>query len=83
MKRSIRRRAKLLTFNSARSITVALSSGLLARRVRLKLEKQYGSEMRWRRNSKKHGPRSSARRLDCSVKLSSKRSVRRGRGSRR
>jgi hypothetical protein len=32
-------RAKPLTFNSARSITVALSSGLLARRVRLKLEK--------------------------------------------
>ncbi|KAI1561082.1 hypothetical protein PtrEW13061_012228, partial [Pyrenophora tritici-repentis] len=80
---SIRRRAKLLTFNSARSITVALSSGLLASCVRLELEKQYGSEMRRRRNSKKHRPRSSVRRLSCSVKLSSSRGVWRGRGSRK
>jgi hypothetical protein len=35
-----------LTFNSAGSITVALSTGLLASYVRLELEKQYGSEMR-------------------------------------
>ena len=70
-----------MTFNSARSITVAQSTGLLARCVRLELEKQYGSEIRRRRNSKKQGPRSSARRLDCSVKLSSRRSVWRGRGS--
>jgi hypothetical protein len=67
-----------LTFNSARSITVALSTGLLASCMRLELEKQYGSEMRRRRNSKKHGPRSSARTLDCSAKLSSRRSVWRG-----
>ena len=72
-----------MTFNSARSITVALSTGLLASCVRLELEKQYGSEMRRRRNSKKHGLRSSARRLDCSVKLSLRRSVWRGRGSKR
>jgi hypothetical protein len=69
-----------LTFNSARSITVALSTGLLASCVRLELEKQYGSEMRQRRNSKKHGPRSSVRSLNCSVKLnSSKRRVERQR----
>ena len=35
-----------MTFNSARSITVALSTGLLASCVRLELEKQYGNEMR-------------------------------------
>jgi hypothetical protein len=51
--------------------------------VRLELEKQYGSERRRRRNSKKHGPRSSVRRLNYSVKLSLRRSVWRGRGSRR
>jgi hypothetical protein len=67
-----------LTFNSARSITVALSTGLLASCMRLELEKQYGSEMRRRRNSKKYGPRSSVRMLDCSVKLSSRRTVWRG-----
>ena len=72
-----------MTFNSARSITVALFTSLLASCVRLELEKQYGSEMRSRRNSKKHGLRSSVRRLDYSVKLSSRRSVWRGRGSRR
>jgi hypothetical protein len=73
--RSIRRRAKLLTFISARSITVALSASLLASCVRLKLEKQYRNVMRYKRNSKKHKLRSSARRLNCSVKLSSRRSV--------
>jgi hypothetical protein len=72
-----------LTFNSARSIAVALSTGLLASYVRLELEKQYGSKMRRRRKSKKHGPRSSVRKLNCSVKTSSSRGVCRGRGSRR
>jgi len=64
-----------LIFNSARSITVVLSTGLHASCVRLELEKQYGSEMRQRRNSKKHRKRSNVRTLDCSVKLSSRRSV--------
>ena len=72
-----------MTFNSARSITVALSSGPLAGCVRLELEKQCGSEMRQKRSSKKHGLRSSVRTLDCSVKLSSRRSVWKGRDLRR
>jgi hypothetical protein len=68
--RSIRRRrAKLLIFNSARSITVALFTGLYASCVRLKLEKQYRSKMRRKRNSKKHRPRSSVRMPDCSIKF--------------
>jgi hypothetical protein len=62
---------------------VALSTGLLASCVRLKLEKQYRSKMRQRRNSKKHGPKSSVRMLNCSVKLSLSRGVWRGIGSRR
>jgi hypothetical protein len=72
-----------LTFNSARSITVVLSSGLLVSYVKLELEKQFVSGMRWRRNSRRHGLSSSVRRLNSSVKLSSSRSVWRGRGLRR
>jgi hypothetical protein len=42
--------------------------------VRLELEKQYGSEMRWRRNSKKHGLESREMRLN-SAELSLSRGV--------
>ena len=64
-----------MTFNSARSITVALSTSLLTSYMRLELEKQYGSKIRQRRNSKKHRLRSTIRTLDYNVKLSLRRSV--------
>ena len=54
---------------------MVLSTSLYVSYVRLELEKQYGSEMRQRRNSKKHRKRSNVRTLDYSVKLSSRRSV--------
>jgi hypothetical protein len=82
-RRRRRRRAKLLIFNSIRSIMVALSTGFYASCVRLKLEKQYRSKMRQRRNSKKHRSRSGVRTLDCSIKLSLRKSVWRSSSSRK
>jgi hypothetical protein len=52
-KQKHKKKSKALIFNSARSIAVALSTGLHASCVRLVLEKQCGREMRQRRNSKK------------------------------
>jgi hypothetical protein len=62
-----------MTFNRARSITVMLSSGHLVSSARLKLENEYVSEMRWRRNSRDYRLRKIAKRLNCSVKLSARR----------
>jgi hypothetical protein len=69
-KRSIKRRAKLLAFNSVKSTTVELSYGLLERLERLMQGRRLELTMRWKRNSKKLAGRSYMRLLRFSVKLS-------------
>jgi hypothetical protein len=74
-KRSTRRRAKPLTFNSAESIMVGLSSGILARWGRHVLERLLEREIRLRRDIRKHGPRRRKSILNSSIKLRMRRGV--------